>query len=121
MDERVSTGYLPPDSDVRAAVSEGYEFFRHLDAGTVSDYLPALAGAPADAFGVCVAAVRGGVFAIGDAEMEFSIQSISKVFVFALVCDALGTSGGPPQARGEQHRVCPSTRSWASSSTPTGQ
>ncbi len=90
VDERVSTGYLPADTDVRAAVSEGYELFRHLDAGTVSDYLPALAGAPADAFGVCVAAVRGGVFAIGDVEMEFTIQSISKVFVFALVCDALG-------------------------------
>ena len=37
-----------------------------------------------------MAGVRGGVFAVGDAEVEFTIQSISKVFVFALVCDALG-------------------------------
>ena len=87
---RVSTGYLPDDTDVRAAVSEGYELFRHLGTGSVSDYIPALAGASPDAFGVCVAGVRGGVFAVGDAEVEFTIQSISKVFVFALVCDALG-------------------------------
>ena len=86
----VSTGYLPDDPDVRAAVSDGYERFRHLDAGTVPDYIPALASARADAFGVCVAGVRGVVFAIGDTDVEFTIQSISKVFVFALVCDALG-------------------------------
>ena len=42
-----------------------------------------------------MAGVRGGVFAIGDAEQEFTIQSISKLFVFALVCDTLG----PNEAR----------------------
>ncbi len=90
LDARVSTGYLPADTDVRAAVADGYELFRGLDAGTVPDYIPALATARADAFGVCVAGVRGGVSAIGDVDVEFTIQSISKVFVFALVCDALG-------------------------------
>jgi glutaminase len=90
LEARVSTGYLPADTDVRAAVADGYELFRHLDAGTVPDYIPALATAPADAFGVCVAGVQGGTTEIGDADMEFTIQSISKVFVFALVCDALG-------------------------------
>jgi glutaminase len=49
-----------------------------------------LATASTDAFGVCVAGVQGGVSAIGDVDVEFTIQSISKVFVFALVCDALG-------------------------------
>jgi glutaminase len=43
-----------------------------------------------EAFGVCVAGVHGGVFAIGDAEQEFTIQSISKLFVFAVVCNTLG-------------------------------
>ena len=90
LDARVSTGYLPAETDVRAAVADGYELFRDLDAGTVPDYIPALASAPADAFGVCVAGVQGGVSAIGDADVAFTIQSISKVFVFALVCDALG-------------------------------
>ena len=90
IDGQVSTGYLPAEGDVWAAVVDGYERFRRIEDGTVPDYIPALAAAPADAFGVCVAGVNGGTVAIGDADVEFSIQSISKVFVFALVCDALG-------------------------------
>jgi glutaminase len=92
---RVSTGILPSDAEVRAAVSEGYEQFRSLADGRVSDYLPALAAAPPDAFGVCVAGVDGRLFSVGDCDMPFTIQSISKVFVFALVCDTLG----PDEAR----------------------
>jgi glutaminase len=88
----VSTGSLPSDEDVRAIVETGYERFRHLADGKVADYIPALAQASPDAFGVCVVGVRGRVFAIGDAEQEFTIQSISKLFVFALVCDSLGAA-----------------------------
>jgi glutaminase len=91
----ISTGDLPSPEAVLAAVTDGYERFRDLEDGTVADYIPALATARPDAFGVCVAGVRGGVFAIGDAEVEFTIQSISKVFVFALVCEELG----PDEAR----------------------
>ena len=61
----------------------------------MADYIPALAKASPEAFGVCVAGVHGRVFAIGDAEQEFTIQSISKLFVFALVCDTIG----PAKAR----------------------
>ena len=86
----VSTGILPADVDVRAEVEAGYEQFRGLDEGTVADYIPALAAAPRDDFGVCVAGVNGRIFAIGDADVAFTIQSISKVFVFALVLDVLG-------------------------------
>ncbi|HSZ36786.1 MAG TPA: glutaminase A [Acidimicrobiales bacterium] len=92
---RVSTGILPPDIDVRAEISAGYEQFRSLADGAVPGYIPALATASPDAFGVCVAGVNGQIFARGDADVEFTIQSISKVFVFALVCDTLG----PDEAR----------------------
>ena len=34
---RVSTGALPPDTDVQALVSAGYERYRHLDKGAVAD------------------------------------------------------------------------------------
>ena len=86
----ISTGILPADIDVRAEVSAGYEQFRLLDEGKVADYIPALARAQADAFGVCIAGVNGRIFAVGDADVEFTIQSISKVFVFALVLDTHG-------------------------------
>jgi glutaminase len=88
--ERVSTGALPSDAEVQELISAGYEHYRHLDEGAVADYIPALAAASPDAFGVCVAGVRGRVFSVGDADQEFTIQSISKLFVFALICDTLG-------------------------------
>jgi glutaminase len=88
--ERVSTGVLPPDTDVQALVTAGYERYLHLDEGAVADYIPALAAASPDAFGVCVAGVHGRLFSVGDADPEFAIESISKLFVFALVCQALG-------------------------------
>jgi glutaminase len=91
----VSTGTLPSEEEVLAILESGYERFRHMDEGKVADYIPALAEASPDAFGVSVVGVRGRVFSIGDDEQEFTIQSISKLFVFALVCDALG----PAEAR----------------------
>jgi glutaminase len=39
---------------------------------------------------VCVAGVGGRLFSAGDADQEFAIESISKLFVFALVCHTLG-------------------------------
>src|SRR5262249_9167829 len=40
--------------------------------------------------GVCVASTAGEVYAVGDAEREFSIMSVSKPFVFALVAEMRG-------------------------------
>ena len=45
---------------------------------------------PADLFGLSLAAVGGSVFAAGDAAAEFTIMSVSKPFVHALVCRHLG-------------------------------
>ena len=41
-------------------------------------------------FGICVAGVRANVLVLGDVDHHFSIQSVSKPFVFALVCQAIG-------------------------------
>ena len=68
------------------------------------DVYPALALVPRDLFGICVVGTGGRVFAVGDAEYEFSIMSVSKPFVFALVCQALGAEQAAREARGEQHR-----------------
>ena len=45
--ERVSTGALPPDTDVQALITAGYELYLPLEEGAVADYIPALAAAPA--------------------------------------------------------------------------
>jgi len=86
----VSTGTLPGREHVRALVEAAHARYREEHGGRVADYIPALAEADAGAFGICVANVRGDAFAVGDAGQAFSIQSVSKPFAFALVCDALG-------------------------------
>lgn len=86
----VSTGHLPPPELVRALIADAYERFRTVDEGAVADYIPVLARTPRHLFGLCIAGVNGAIHTAGDAEHAFSIQSISKPFVFALVCQAIG-------------------------------
>ncbi|MFO0875687.1 MAG: glutaminase A [Phycisphaerales bacterium] len=86
----VSTGHLPPAEQVKALVDEAYARYRSLDEGKVADYIPALAKVSRGLFGVCVVGVNGLVHEAGDSGHEFSIQSVSKPFVFALVCQAIG-------------------------------
>jgi glutaminase len=86
----VSTGELPQTEPVRDAVTEAYERYRSNGDGAVADYIPALASASPGLFGICVVGARGRFFEIGEVERTFSIQSVSKPFVFALVCEAIG-------------------------------
>src|SRR6476469_6381202 len=86
----ISTGDLPQAEEVRAVVTEAYERYRSNGDGEVADYIPALAQASPDWFGISVVGARGNSFEIGDVAVTFSIQSVSKPFVFALVCDAIG-------------------------------
>ena len=87
---RVSTGRLPPDKEVQRLVDEAYALFQSNDEGKNSEVYPALAEVPRDLFGVCVAGVSGALYSAGAADYEFTIMSVSKPFVFALVCQALG-------------------------------
>jgi glutaminase len=87
---QVSTGRLPDFETVRELVAAAHTTFRHVTEGTVADYIPALAQTPADLFGIAVAGVGGRRAGVGDSALPFTIQSIAKPFVFALVCDALG-------------------------------
>jgi glutaminase len=86
----VSTGDLPEPDEVRRLIAEAYHRYRSNDEGAVADYIPALAAASPDLFGISVVGARGGSFEIGDVDRLFSIQSVSKPFVFALVCDEIG-------------------------------
>lgn len=57
----------------------------HLGQGEVAGYIPELGAVSAGHFGISVATGDGEVFSSGDADVAFSIQSISKVFALALV------------------------------------
>jgi glutaminase len=86
----VSTGELPPPERVRLLVADAHKRFTSIDEGRPSQFYPALARASPELFGICVVGARGGVFGVGDADVEFTIMSVAKPFVFALVCATSG-------------------------------
>jgi glutaminase len=87
----VSTGTLPSLPAVQALLEEAHARYRGVDAGAVADYIPALASVDPELFGACIAAVDGRIVGVGDVDALFSIQSVSKPFVFALVCQSIGS------------------------------
>lgn len=58
--------------------------------GKQADYIPALAKVNPDQFGICIHSIHGDVYSEGDADIPFSIQSISKVFSLAIALNLLG-------------------------------
>lgn len=59
---------------------------------TPASYIPALAEADPSRFGIAIRTPAGETFTAGQADTPFSIQSISKVFTFAMVARLLGDS-----------------------------
>src|SRR6202790_3222200 len=60
--------------------------------GAVADYIPELGKADPDHFGISLATSDGHVYEVGDTRIPFTIQSMSKPFVFALALDTLGAA-----------------------------
>ncbi len=58
--------------------------------GRLAEYIPSLAAVDPHQFGMVIACCDGQVHGIGDADVRFSVQSISKVFTLALVVAAEG-------------------------------
>ncbi|TWU29740.1 glutaminase A [Bythopirellula polymerisocia] len=85
----ISTGHLPAPYVVEELVQEAYQEFKANSDGLNSQVYPALAQVPANLFGISVVGTNGDVFAVGDSEHEFTIMSVSKPFVMALVSEVL--------------------------------
>jgi glutaminase len=63
---------------------------READRGTVARYIPGLASVDPSLFGMAVVTADGETIVAGDAEIPFSIQSISKVFALTLALGKVG-------------------------------
>ena len=61
-----------------------------IDSGALADYIPELAAADPDRAAVALCTVGGTVYASGDTDDEFSIQSMSKPFAYALAIEDNG-------------------------------
>lgn len=62
------------------------------ETGAVPRNIPFLANVPFNRFGIAVATTTGDVFCSGDADVPFSIQSISKVFTLAMALQGGGSA-----------------------------
>ncbi|MGC4024611.1 MAG: glutaminase A [Mesorhizobium sp.] len=89
----ISTGRLPAAPRIRELVSDAHTRFSSVSLGQVSQVYPALARVPVDLFGICVVGTDGSIFSVGEAEHGFTIMSVSKPFIFALICDVIGATG----------------------------
>ncbi|GGC52830.1 glutaminase [Hoyosella rhizosphaerae] len=60
------------------------------EQGAVADYIPELARANPDRLGIAMTTVEGATYTVGDADIDFSIQSISKPFTYGLALSDAG-------------------------------
>lgn len=86
----VSTGRRRASTRVQTLIDAAHERFRDDDRGANASHYPALASVPRDLFGICVAGVDGTVMEVGDSRHPFTIMSVAKPFVLALVIEAIG-------------------------------
>ncbi len=77
--------------DIAAILSQiAAEMATVEDRGKPADYIPALARVSPAHFGIAVVLPDGASFAAGDADISFSIQSVSKVFTLTMALQSHG-------------------------------
>lgn len=64
--------------------------YKSMRDGLLANYIPELAKANPDWFGICIATVDGQIYEVGDYEQLFTIQSISKAFVYGMALEDHG-------------------------------
>ena len=79
-----------PPSPIQDYLQSLHARLRELVEGNVADYIPELARADPDAFGICIATHDGFVYEVGDARQPFTIQSISKPLTYGLALEDNG-------------------------------
>ncbi|MFG1329687.1 glutaminase A [Xanthobacter autotrophicus] len=75
---------------LKGVLEHSFERTRHDASGVLADYIPELAKADPERFGIAVASVSGEVVGVGDVDLPFTIQSISKALAYCLALEALG-------------------------------
>lgn len=77
-------------SELQTYLEELHHQYRDLFEGTVASYIPELAKADPNWFAISIVNTDGQTFQVGDCGQNFTIQSISKVFVYGLALEDHG-------------------------------
>ena len=71
-------------------IGQLYDKHHECTEGSLADYIPELTKADPEWFGISIFTTDGHGYTIGDSNIPFTIQSISKAFTYGLVLDELG-------------------------------
>lgn len=74
-------------SDLPKFIQHLYEEYRDLNLGSLASYIPELTKANPNWFAISIVTKEGTVFEVGDISENFTIQSISKVFVYGMALE----------------------------------
>jgi glutaminase len=74
----------PTAEQVTAALDAAYDATLPDTSGATADYIPELATADPTPFALALTGVSGRRYAVGDADTQFTLQSVTKPFVLAL-------------------------------------
>jgi glutaminase len=77
-------------SPVQEYLEQLHSEFAGVTEGKVATYIPELAKANPDWFGICLVTANGTAYEVGDSRQPFTIQSISKPFVYGLALEDHG-------------------------------
>jgi glutaminase len=77
-------------SPIDAYLERLHERWQGDSSGAVADYIPPLALADPESFGIAVATTDGHCYEVGESRRSFTIQSISKPFTYGLALRDLG-------------------------------
>ncbi|MEO1645933.1 MAG: glutaminase A [Chloroflexota bacterium] len=77
-------------SDIQSILDATYEKYKDVTDGTVASYIPELAKADPNWFGIVVVTTDGDVYGVGDVSQGFTIQSTSKPFTYGLALEDNG-------------------------------
>ena len=77
-------------SPIRDQLEELHRKFANIGEGALAGHIRELAEANPNWFGICIVTTNGGIYEVGDSRQEFTVQSISKPFVYGLALEDHG-------------------------------
>ena len=80
----------PPLAPVEDYLAELHARVSKVSGGKPADYIPELGKADPSLFGIAIATVDGQVYSTGDADTAFTIQSVSKPFMYGYALQHCG-------------------------------
>jgi glutaminase len=77
-------------SPIQDLIDRLHESYCHVTTGAIATYIPELAAVAPDQLGIAIATAVGHVYAAGDSDATFTIQSISKPVLYGLALSCHG-------------------------------